>query len=78
MIMAFLYKLYLLLSAFDLVGAEAISQRDQQKCLLLTCKYCSCEAITYQSSALGSRMISWSHLYITCNGLVNFLKFASI
>ena len=78
MIMAFLYKLYLLLSAFDLVVAEAISQRDQQKRLLLTCKYCSCEAITYQSSALGSRMISWSRLYITCNGLVNFLKFASI
>ena len=76
-IIAFLYKLYLLLSAFDLVVAETISQQDQQERLLSSCKYCSCKTATFDSSVPVLGEISWSRLSITCNGLENFLKFVS-
>ena len=76
-IIACLYKLYLLLSVFDLVVAETISQQDQQEHLLSSCKCCSCQTETFDSSVPVLGEISWSRLIITCNGLVNFLKFAS-
>lgn len=76
-IIAFLYKLYLLLSVFDLAVAETISQQDQQEHLLSSCKYCSCKTATFDSSVPVLGEISWSRLIITCNGLVNFIKFAT-
>ena len=76
-LIAFLCKVYLLLSAFNLAVSKIIYQSEQQYNMLLACSHCNCYKKNYKAVVPDLTEIYWSRLTFECWGTEAFLKFVS-